>query len=790
MPRAVRQEDIECETMDMMTESGSARTLFKLPKCGGRALTFFGGAAAGAMAALLAVQLAPQALQAAAPASFRAYGDNDVELPSLSFGPSKAADVLGELTSGEIQAIAKWLQDTGIDGVKISPVRDGSPYWLGGLEAIQLLPPPKSDVLAYIDSNGPLPPRFARVRIVGPEETMEYSVGPLSNGVLTGSASAKALLSPGAVPPVKRPMDFGGDNELALPLHTDIMNELGESLLVGVFGPIFPQFKSYNASAGTITTYLRNEPLLSNSTSRISTRKMLWLPPPPIKSESQWLYPLPLSYRMDTTAKDAKQWKAFEFKLCGQKAFPSAKALSDAYAAGTIKGCPITYNITGNWSNPMRTTKPDPDGLLKEDHRGVSWGPWNFTVEQRPGTGLALFDVRFRGERILYELSLQEAHAAYAGGLNDQFYFADASFSMSQMSASLVPGVDCPKGARFLSASKWIGVDPVGSSGHPTSFEARPEFSDPSGADPTKAEDFWPICVFDFEEDHTIWRHMQNSDQTVTGLVRRTVVIRSVATVGNYDYLLDVSLREDGEIEVHTRFAGYIESRYFNKDVNPEEEKYSTIIHPGLAGPVHSHLVSWKADFDIAGARSNALKVTKVKTSSLQDKGLAGPLSTKYLEHSIVEKEGPGVSTFVANPKTPGVWSIVDRNSVSAAGNPRGYAVTLASFATLQVLPDDHPFTRSQPFTKYHLAVTKHHDDEYRVNSPYDLYDAWDPSQTQNLDRFLADEESLLDEDLVAWIGVGKEHITRQEDLPLVSNFGTAFSLQPWNFHLGNVASN
>ena len=46
-----------------------------------------------------------------------------------------------------------------------------------------------------------------------------------------------------------------------------------------------------------------------------------------------------------------------------------------------------------------------------------------------------------------------------------------------------------------------------------------------------------------------------------------------------------------------------------------------------------------------------------------------------------------------------------------------------------------------------------------------------------------------LDEDLVAWISVGREHITRQEDLPLVSNFGVAFSLQPWNFFPWNVAA-
>ena len=59
---------------------------------------------------------------------------------------------------------------------------------------------------------------------------------------------------------------------------------------------------------------------------------------------------------------------------------------------------------------------------------------------------------------------------------------------------------------------------------------------------------------------------------------------------------------------------------------------------------------------------------------------------------------------------------------------------------------------------------------------------------SQNLANYL-DGEAILDEDLVAWVSAGKEHVTRQEDLPLVSNFGVAFSLVPWNFFATNPAA-
>lgn len=263
-----------------------------------------------------------------------------------------------------------------------------------------------------------------------------------------------------------------------------------------------------------------------------------------------------------------------------------------------------------------------------------------------------------------------------------------------------------------------------------------------------------------------------------------------MCTVANYDYIVDIKLREDGEIDVHTKFAGYIESRYYDPNFNPEEANFSTILRPNLAGPVHSHMVGWKADFDIAGVRENIFKVTSVKAGVVGLGSTSQPLVSKYLEQRSVDLEGFGSSTFIADTQHPAAWIIADRSATSPAGNPRGYAITLSTFATTQVLPENHPFVRAMPYTKYQLALTKYHDNEYRITSPYIHYDGEESlSNQQDLDRFLSDGESLVDEDLVAWIGLGKEHIVRQEDMPLVSNFGVGFSLKPWNFLERNVAA-
>jgi len=684
--------------------------------------------------------------------------------PNITFGPSKAEEVLGELTTAEFNSAAQWF----IAHLKADPVRQASKdsLWLAGPSGLELLFPTKAEVLAYIDGTGPKPPRFARLTAVGPTGIQEYSLGPIVNGAVAENATLQPLDS-GKVPYTKRPTEAEADGRILTGLYNKTMRTLGPLLLESL-GPIFPMLDGFTGEGGMILNVMRND-ALSPVGERIDMIKALWQPPAPQRPDAFFLHPLPIDIRFNTTDVDPSAWHVLNVRFCSQK-MKTAEAMMDAYAKGQIRLCKPKLE-TGTWDSPQIETPRSEEPMNIESHGGVAWGPWTFTVTQRPSQGAALLDVRFKGERILYELSIQEAHASYSGTRDNQFFYSDSSWSLAMLSSSLEPGVDCPAGAHYLKANTWYHMENGGG----------------AVANVSSPFEFLPACVFEWDEDHTIWRHMENADPPhVRGLVRRTVVVRFVCTVGNYDYISDVKFREDGEIEVHTRFAGYLETRYFNQDFNAHEANWSTIIRPNLAGPVHSHLIGWKADIDVAGKLANSLRKTSVELQDLHD----GNLVTKSIKKEYIAKEGVSSSTFVASPRDPGHWAIVDRNAVSAAGNPRGYGVNLNSMSTVQLYPDDHPFTIANPFTKYHLAVTKYHDNEYRANSPYLQYDGYQPvGNKQDLDLFLSDEEDIMDQDLVAWICVGKEHIPRQEDLPLVSNFGAGFSLMPWNFLETNVAA-
>jgi len=716
-----------------------------------------------------ALWTAPAAAPGAAPVGSCAA----VKAHTLSFSQTAAEDALGELSADEVQSVARWFAaEHGAAGTRNS---SADCVWLAGPSAVELLIPLKNETVAYIEGRGPRPQRFARVTAVGRGNVEEYKVGPLVDGRVAPGATAEVIRAAGAVPFARRPTETNADNRLSEALLNSTLRGMAP-LLTEAFGPVFPQLDGYDESKGTVGYFNRNDALRPEGDR--ADMLIFQLFPANTRVEAAWLHPIPLLMKVNTTSSDPAAWTVFGIYFCSQGPYSSAAELMADHSRGQVRICPFNAS-TGIWDVPQRTTPKSEKPRAIEPHGGVSWGPWSFTLTQRPSTGPAMVDVRFRGERILYELSLQDAFAGYSGDESSQFFYADASWSMSMLSTSLLPGVDCPEDAHYLSAVSWMTLLPGGV----------------AEADPTQPHAFYPICVFEFTEDHTLWRHMQNSDPPdVRGLLRKTIVVRSVATVANYDYITDIKLREDGEIEVKTRFAGFIESRYFDPVGNPAERKFSTILRPDLAGPVHSHLVNWKADIDVAGVRANAFQLTKVKAGEVESRssaaGEARKLVSKYIERSVVEREGVGVSTFVAHPEHPTIWAVVDQKAVSPAGNPRGYAVQLGCWSTTQVLPFSHPFVKATPLTKYHIAVTRHHDGEYRSSEVYAQYDAAAAiANPQDLDRYLSDNESLVDEDIVAWIGVGREHIVRQEDLPLVSNFGAGFSLQPFNFFSQNVAA-
>lgn len=368
----------------------------------------------------------------------------------------------------------------------------------------------------------------------------------------------------------------------------------------------------------------------------------------------------------------------------------------------------------------------------------------------------------------MYELSLQEQFVAYGGFSGaGQTVFMDSYYGIGLTSQSLRKGVDCPEVARYFPMSK----------SHLGGYQDMTEDA---------------VCIFEEDSQTPEWRHTHaNGTENrphADGVRRSTLVIRTVATVGNYDYLYSIRFKPDASISVETTLAGYMLTSFFDVDGQTDRDiVFGTRVGKHTLALLHDHLSGWKVDLDVLGTE-NSVRRMSVKVGTWEEamkdvaKGGKAPPPwhrspvVKYIHTETLENE------FGFHNHDPGtiVHSFINEQETNAWGYPRGYSI-MHGLTAKQLLPDTHPFTKAASWSKYHLAVTQRKERELMSHGAiYDMTSPGDP--VISLDHYL-DNESIRQTDLVAWVMMGLLHIPRSEDVPLISNFASEFYIKPWNYY-------
>lgn len=81
-----------------------------------------------------------------------------------------------------------------------------------------------------------------------------------------------------------------------------------------------------------------------------------------------------------------------------------------------------------------------------DDNGLVRWGDFSFYIAYTRDTGVRLFDIRFRGQRIVYELGLDEAIAHYSGSdpVQAGTAYLDSFYHFGEQATAQVLGFDVP----------------------------------------------------------------------------------------------------------------------------------------------------------------------------------------------------------------------------------------------------------------------------------------------------------------------------------------------------------
>ncbi|KAF2835986.1 amine oxidase catalytic domain-containing protein [Patellaria atrata CBS 101060] len=675
------------------------------------------------------------------------------------------SNVWADLNPEEVTDLLDYLYTYEGDGGLNLTRNEKATAWDNSIASLEVLTPNKTDVLKWLHNPSTTPQRWARVIVnkgAAEKATIhEYMVGPIPIGSETQILPLSYCHNSGRHY-VKNP----------LPNYLDIINwfsDLGDEV-----SDIVEHLLAEVANPGNLSysppffALSRTAQFNNGSVSNWAT-----INSPGLAFDAFALLPQGVFCRFDITGRESKEWKIVEWYYNG-KLYNSTDAFRQAVKNPKFERLPP--NIDGSWTNPeplerglpARDILPPPVVVqpagsrvqVDEKEKFVSWMGFDFYLSTSQATGVSLWDIKFRGEAIIYELGMQEAMAHYAGNdpMSSGQVWLDSLFGMGLNLYELVPGYDCPTYATYLSTSFQMGDKAVQRNNS--------------------------ICVFEYVADYPIQRHTATMHLSISKSTY--LVVRSVSTVGNYDYTFDYIFYLDGTVEVKVRASGYIFGSY--NSISPDElgkrspgYEYGYQVHELVTSVMHDHVINFKADLDIAGTANTLVKVNVVRHDS-EYPWDGYPRKTMKLNREAVETE-----TGLNWPRNAGsMYVVLNNDSRNIWGEKRGYRIApgtgMGNPPHLTMEDGSTALKKAATWSMKDLWILKHHDDELKSTSEYNNMEPEDP--LIDFEK-MVDGESIQQEDLVVYFNLGTHHIPHSGDIPNTLEHTSSSSVMfiPHNFH-------
>ncbi|KAH9505402.1 hypothetical protein Btru_057179 [Bulinus truncatus] len=672
-----------------------------------------------------------------------------------------------DLTKFELQQVKEFLQnDPNIRAVKTSLATLNSSY----VYMVDLYPAPKKSVVKYLDGQAPQPPREARVMVfrgdLNPSVVQEYVCGPLPN-----IRKCKLIKHSNRRNPVEfsvRPFTAVEIQQVTIKLWLSLDDKVGRILI-----------ESYNATAnrcGDVPTDCLTFQIVPVGTSLLGdiNKRRLWLSAQ-YSVIFSFLHPVDFAILCDVDGTDPDKWRIEKVYYSGQM-YDSVEELVEGYNAGRIPKTRLqkpaqtdnlfsTLNLRGepmppNPQRPPQQVEPDGKRYTVKD-RQVKYLDWSFNFRMSSFTGPSIFDVRYKGERIAYEIGLQEIAVFYSGSapLPKLSNYVDSAFLLGTHSKALIPGGDCPESATLINQTFWRTF-----TDEPSTFDSA-------------------FCLFEHNNGVPLRRHSSYESflgSFYGGMLDSVLTLRSILNLGNYDYVIDFNFHQNGVVQGQIISTAYIQSGFST----PRERDYGYQMEKYIFGPVHHHKMHFKIDLDIGGTsnRYETVDIVKDQTPLQQDPSVIKH-QTK-IESDLKETEGEAVFDYdFRRPKYHLVYNNDKRNKFNVE---QSYRIHLDGMAH-NIIPPDVGNDRSTPWAHHQMVVSKHKDNEQWSSSNYAGFDSQRP--LVNFTAYHADNERIVDEgphtkDLVFWVTLGLHHVPHAEDLPVTASVGKElkFYLMPYNY--------
>ena len=439
-----------------------------------------------------------------------------------------------------------------------------------------------------------------------------------------------------------------------------------------------------------------------------------------IKIEDQGVVPVPL--------------KPTPYDGSDRKAWPARKPLQISEPEGK------NYSIAGNT---------------------LSWGNWQLHLRLDSRVGLVLSTVSYNDKgtrrKVLYQGSLGGMIVPYGDpdtGWYFKAYLDSGEYGMGTLTSPIERGTDAPENAVLLDAT----------------------LADYSGK-PVQVPN--AIAVFERYAGPE-YKHQELGKPNLSA-ERRELVIRWLSTVGNYDYLFDWVLSENGVIGINAGATGIeavkgVVTRTMQDPTAAEDTRYGTLLDHHIVGTTHQHIYNFRLDFDVDGEANTLTEVDPVVAPNTRGGPRTSTMQTVERtvasERQAAQKFDPATIRLLTNPaKTNKVGNPVAYQLIPYAGGTHPVAKG-ANFGA------DEWINKRLSFMDRQIWVTRYQPDELFPEGKYPNRS----NQDTGLGQFTADDQPIVNTDNVVWLTTGTTHVARAEEWPMMPTEWVNVLLKPWNF--------
>lgn len=405
------------------------------------------------------------------------------------------------------------------------------------------------------------------------------------------------------------------------------------------------------------------------------------------ETEGLYLRPIGFAIQIDHRSVNVLDWFVTAVNYNG-RIFNDINNLIEAYTNGTIRNMRYLQNNVDakfssarrdHWSSEIPQRGPrliEPDGhRYSIDDQFVQYFGWSFNFHMHSATGLQIIDLYFQGEKIAYEISLQEITAFYSGPASIWLGLYGVSWLIGASSYQLVPAIDCPATATFRDSYHFANT------GSPLHYKNS-------------------ICIFEQTSSTPLRRHYSNGNEGTFsfygGLMSSNLVVRTIVSLWNCDYIVDYMFHLDGTIQLKISLTGNVQTLFSSAEAHRDGDD----IEKNVKRSLHQHLFHWKIDFDIEKTmnRFQTLDMTTESESSFWYNGAVNNTQLKY-NSSLKENENDAIIQHDFDlPRHDIIYNMKSDNKY---GNNRGYRII--NEAKSKFLLQNSTVARSAGWAKYQV---------------------------------------------------------------------------------------